>query len=68
MFQKFTDHPEWILSNYIFNKICEIWGNPETDLFGSQLDHNFIKSVSWQPGSKCFYFFKKLEKFILSSL
>jgi len=35
--RKFNDHIEWQLNVGIFNKICNLWGTPEIDLFASRL-------------------------------
>ena len=31
MSRTFTDHTEWMLSDEISKKICDIWGTPDID-------------------------------------
>ena len=45
--RNFTDNTEWILNPHIFEKICDIWGVPDIDMFASRLNHKVETYVSW---------------------
>ena len=49
MSHTFTDHTEWMLSDEIFKKICDIWETPDIDLFANRLNHEVTEYVSWKP-------------------
>ena len=40
---------EWMLSHQIFQKVCQIRGFPEIDLFASRLSHQIPTYVAWKP-------------------
>ena len=51
----FTDHTEWMLSDEIFKKICDIEGTPDIDLFANRLNHKVAEYASWKPDPEsCF--------------
>ena len=55
MSRTFTDHTEWMLSDEIFKKICDIWGTPDIDLFANRLNHKVAEYASWKPDPEsCF--------------
>ena len=55
MSHTFTDHTKWMLSDEIFKKICDIWGNPDIDLFTNRLNHKVAEYASWKPDPEsCF--------------
>ena len=35
----FTDHTEWMLSDEIFKKTCDIWGTADIDVFPNRLNN-----------------------------
>ena len=43
------DSSEWMLSHQIFQKVCQIRGFPEIDLFASRLSHQIPTYVAWKP-------------------
>ena len=49
MSRTFTDHTEWMLSDEISKKICDIWETPDIDLFANRLNHKVAEYVSWKP-------------------
>ena len=66
MSHTFTDHTKWMLSVEIFIKICDIWGNPDIDLFTNRLNHKVAEYASWKPDPEfCFInaFSKNWEQF-----
>ena len=66
MSRTFTDHTEWILSDEIFKKICDIWGTPDIDLFTNRLNHKVTEYASCKPDPEsCFInaFSKNWEQF-----
>ena len=55
MSRTFTDHTEWMLSDEIFKKICDIWETPDIDLFAKRLNQKVAEYVSWKPDPEsCF--------------
>ena len=61
MSRPFTDHTEWMLSDEIFKKVCDIWGAPDCDiwgapdLFANRLNHKVAEYASWKPDPEsCF--------------
>lgn len=40
---------EWMLDPYIFNKVCNIFGKPDIDLFASRLNAQLPNYVAWRP-------------------
>ena len=57
----FTDHAEWMLSDEIFKKICDIWETPEIDVFANRLNHKVVEYTSWKPDPE-FYFINAFLK------
>jgi hypothetical protein len=67
----FADQTEWMLDRGVFKNLCEIFGNPEVDMFASRLNAQLDRYVSWKPdpeaesvdaftvnwGRTCFYAF-----------
>ena len=51
----FKDDTEWMLSVGVFEKIVEIYGPVEIDLFASRLNKQCSKYVSWQPDPEAFH-------------
>ena len=49
MSRKFNDHLEWSLTDKIFNKITNVWGLPDIDLFASRRNFKISTFVSWHP-------------------
>ena len=47
--RKFRDELEWSLSIEIFNKICNVWGEPKIDLFATRLNAKVPLFCSWKP-------------------
>ena len=51
----FTEHTEWMLSDEIFKKICDIWETPDIDLFANRLYRNVAEYASGKPDPEsCF--------------
>ena len=44
------NHSEWKLLPEIFQRICQITGRPEMDLFASQLSVQLPPYIAWKPG------------------
>lgn len=69
----FTDDVEWELSNKLWDKIVNKWGQPDIDMFASRINNKcdtFISwfpqpeawlidafSIAWDIPNKCLYFF-----------
>ena len=47
--RKFIDDTEWAIPQKYFEKICEIFGYVEIDLFASRLNNKISVYVSWKP-------------------
>ncbi|XP_077989926.1 uncharacterized protein LOC144444386 [Glandiceps talaboti] len=47
--RQFNDNIEWMLQPTIFNKIVDIWGNPDIDLFASRLNKQLPTYIAWKP-------------------
>ncbi|CAG2238902.1 unnamed protein product [Mytilus edulis] len=47
--RKFNDQVEWQLHKDIFCDICELWGEPQIDLFASRLNSQLKLFCSWKP-------------------
>lgn len=47
--RNFRDHLEWELNPIIFDQLCQLWGNPEIDLFASRINAKCLRYVSWMP-------------------
>ena len=47
--RKFNDQVEWQLNKDIFCDICELWGDPQIDLFASRLNSQLKRFCSWKP-------------------
>ncbi|XP_071141873.1 uncharacterized protein [Mytilus edulis] len=47
--RKFNDKVEWQLNKDIFCDICELWGDPQIDLFASRLNSQLKRFCSWKP-------------------
>ena len=45
--RNFTENTEWVLSPQIFQKICQVWGTPQVDMFASRLNHKVPSYISW---------------------
>ena len=43
------DSSEWKLDPNIFQKLCQIWGVPEIDLFASRTSHQLKTYYAWKP-------------------
>ena len=46
------DNMEWKLNPVLFERICQLWGTPEVDLFASRLNHQVPKYLAWKPDPK----------------
>ena len=44
-----SDSSEWKLAPQSFQRICQLRGTPEIDLFASRLSHQIKTYVSWRP-------------------
>ena len=44
-----NSNTEWTLGNYFFDKITNIFGKPEIDLFASRNNNKLLKYFSWRP-------------------
>lgn len=40
---------EWMLDENVFQRLCEIFGTPEIDLFAFRINHQLEQYVSWRP-------------------
>ena len=47
------DWGDWKLDSQIFQKIKQLWGTPEIDLFASRISHQLPKYYSWKPDPYC---------------
>jgi hypothetical protein len=47
-----NDSSEWMLNPKLFEKICQIMGNPDVDLFASLASHQIDRYISWRPDPK----------------
>lgn len=47
--RKFNYQVEWQLNKDIFCDICELWGEPQIDLFASRLNSQLKRFCSWKP-------------------
>ena len=43
------DNMEWVLDAQLFQKICDVFGRPEVDLFANRLNHHLDNYMSWKP-------------------
>ena len=43
------DNNEWHLSKELFQKLCQIWGTPEIDLFANRLNNQVPRFFAWKP-------------------
>ena len=43
------DNMEWVLDAQLFQKICDVFGKPEVDLFANRLNHQLDNYMSWKP-------------------
>lgn len=43
------DETEWSLAEFAFNRVTEVFGMPEIDLFASSINTKCLKFVSWLP-------------------
>ena len=43
------DHSEWKLLLQVFQRICQIKGKPEMDLFASRLSAQLLRCIAWKP-------------------
>ena len=47
--RNFQDNSEWSLSDGLYNKVVNVFGQPEIDLFATRLNCKVERYVSWQP-------------------
>jgi hypothetical protein len=47
------DSAEWKLCPRVFQSICRVMGQPETDLFASRTSHQLPQYYSWKADPKC---------------
>ena len=47
--RNFEDNIEWSLSDRLFERIVDRFGEPDIDLFASRLNHKVDRFVSWSP-------------------
>ena len=47
--QHFEDGNEWQLNSQLFDKLCQALGNPQMDLFASEINHLIPMYASWKP-------------------
>ena len=47
--RKFNDYLEWALEDELFQKLVDLFGEPEIDLFASRLNHKLENYVSFRP-------------------
>ena len=45
--QHFEDGNEWQFNSQLFDKLCQALGNPQVDLFASQINHLIPMYASW---------------------
>lgn len=51
--RKFNENIEWMLNTGIFNKLVDIWGVPDIDLFATRLNAQLPLYSSWKPDPGC---------------
>ena len=44
---------EWKLNPNVFQRVCQIWGQPDTDLFASRVSHQLERYFSWTQDPNC---------------
>ena len=47
--REFSDDSEWMVSDFVFKIITDLFGTPEIDLFATRLNHKLLIYVSWKP-------------------
>ena len=47
--REFNDSSEWMVSDFVFKIITDLFGTPEMDLFATRLNHKLPMYVSWKP-------------------
>ena len=47
--REFNDDSEWMVSDFVFKIITNLFGTPEIDLFATRLNHKLPIYVSWKP-------------------
>ena len=52
--RKIDDDIEWALEDEIFQKLVDLFGEPEIDLFASRLNHKLENYVSFRPDPNAF--------------
>ena len=66
--RQFNDDMEWKLDSHIFERICQIFGRPDIDMFATRLNYQIKPFVSWKPDPECWavdaFFVDWSDKFI----
>ena len=47
--REFDDSTEWMVSDFVFKTITDLFGTPAIDLFATRLNHKLPIYVSWKP-------------------
>ena len=47
--RKFQDELEWMVSDEVFQKICEVYDTPQIDLFATYLNYKVKPFCAWKP-------------------
>ena len=47
--REFDDATEWSISDFVFDKMVQMWGAPDIDLFASRINAKISTYVSWRP-------------------
>lgn len=47
--RNFNENVEWMLNKQVFQKIIQLWQEPEIDMFASRLNKQVEKFASWKP-------------------
>lgn len=53
--RKDSYNSEWMLGHAYFNNLCNLFGEPEIDLFASYNNYQCKKYCSWMPDPSCFH-------------
>ena len=40
---------EWMVKPHLFKELCDVYGEPEIDLFATRINHQLDQYVSWRP-------------------
>ena len=47
--REFADNKEWMLTKSNFQKLVDLWGEPDIDLFASRINCQISKYCAWKP-------------------